>query len=73
MFVCGLFLFDVCVLFVKCCVAWPAFVCVDACACVCDVVCVRVVFCTLNVCCFVMSMIYGVRCCVVCVYSCVCV
>ena len=33
--------------------------------------CVRVVFCKLNVCCVVMSMIYGVRCCVCCVYVCV--
>ena len=40
---------------------------------VCDVVRVRVVFCKLSVCCVVMFIIYGVRCCVFCVYVCVCV
>ena len=51
------------------CVAWSAFVCVDACVCVCDVVCLCVG--KQNVRCFVLSMIYGVRCRVVCVYLCV--
>ena len=39
----------------------------------CDVVCARVVFRTLDVCCSVMSMIDGVKCCVFCVYVCACV
>ena len=36
MFVYELCLVEVCVLFVLYCVDWPDFVCVDACACVCD-------------------------------------
>ena len=61
-----------CVSFVSNCVAWSAVVCVGACICVCDVVCVvRVAFGEANVFCFVLSVIYGVRCCVVCDYLCV--
>ena len=73
MFVCGLFfcLMCLCVLFVIYCVAWSACVCVDACVCVCDVVRLCVVFGKLNVCCFVLYVIYVVRCSVVCDGLCV--
>ena len=67
MFVCGLFLCGVCVLLVIYCVALSAFVRVGARVCVWCCVFVCFVFCHLNVCCFVLSVVYGVRCCMVCV------
>ena len=47
------------------CVALSAFVCVGACVCVCDVVCLCVLCSAKNVCCLVLSVMYGVRCCLV--------
>ena len=53
LWVCCSCLVSVCVLFATYCVAWPAFLFMGACVCVCDVVCLWV-WCSVNLMCVVL-------------------
>ena len=66
-----MFLFDVFVYFVCDILCGVVCLCLSGCLRLCVMLFVRVVFGKLNVCCFVMSVIYGVRCCDLCLFVCV--